>query len=438
MWIGYNLFKYYLSNQLLQCLRTNSTRFLLIFLMFLPLVDALQGTTGFGLSQAPPPSYWPTDEWLTSTPKDQGMDSSLLTELLDYIDVHYSSTIDSLIIVRNGYIVLEAYPSGLSPDYLHVLHSVTKSFTSALIGIAIQEGFIDSVHQKVVDFFPDRSIANLTSLKQVMTLEHLLTMTTGFEWDEWQYPYTDTRNGLIRAITSGDFVQYMLDLPVESVPGTVWTYCTGASHLLSAILEEVTNQSTLAFAQDYLFDPLGISSVYWGSDSQGVYFGGSELYLKPRDMAKFGLLFLNNGTWDGQQIVPNEWVLNSTSTLYHQFSDDYNGYGYQWWTWPSLGGVYYASGLYQQKIIVVPEHDLVVVFTADLREGADPEPALLYHFILPAVVDETNTAFKIDRAMIVPLFGLVVIISPAIVFLVYLRKEQKHWHSLSAGNPDRT
>ena len=401
------------------------------------MVELFQTPTSFGFFQSPSTSYWPTDEWLNSTPEEQGMDSSRLNELKDYIGKYYSRIMDSIIIVRNGYIVLEEYPSGLSPDALHILHSVTKSFTSALIGIAIQQGLIEDVNQKVLDFFPNRSIANLSPEKQNMTLEHLLTMTTGFQWNEWQYSYEDYRNDLIRAINSGNFVQFMLDLPMDSIPGTVWTYCTGASHLLSAIIEVVSNKSTLTFAQEYLFGPLGITDVYWRFDAQHVYYGGSELHLNPRDMAKFGLLFLNNGSWNGQQIIPSDWIFNSTSTIYHQFSDEYNGYGYQWWTWPSLGGVYYAAGLYQQKIIVVPEHDLIVIFTADMRSGSDPEPSILYHFIIPAVSKTTKATFLIDNRAVVPLIGLIAIISPGIVFLLYWRREQHHWQSFKIGKPER-
>ena len=426
------------NNHISRLLRKNWTRYIILGLLFLPLISTPQGRGSLGFFHSPSASYWPTDEWLTSTPEEQGMDATPLTELQDYIETHYSSTIDSLIIVRHGYIVFEDYPSGFNPNTLHILHAVTKSFTSALMGIAIQQGYINNVDQKVVDFFPDRSIANLSSFKKAMTLEHLLTMTTGFEWDEWQYPYSDSRNGLVRAITSGDFVQYVLDLPVVSAPGTVWTYCTGASHLLSAIIEEVSNQSTLAFAQEYLFDPLGITSVFWPTDSQGIHFGGSELHLKPRDMTKFGLLYLNNGTWDGQQIIPSDWVFNSSSTLYHQFSDEFNGYGYQWWTWPSLGEVYYAAGLYQQKIIVVPEDDLVVVFTADLREGVDPEPVLLYHFILPAATNEAQALFQLDTKALIPLLSVIIIFSPVILSLSYWRKEKMYWLSLSPENSDRT
>lgn len=419
-------------------LRKNWRLFLLSILILFPLSESIQGTPGSCSLQSLPPNYWPTDDWLTSTPEERGMDSTGLNELSDYIESHYSSTIDSLIIVRNGYIVHEEYPSGFNPELLHVLHSVTKSFVSALIGIAIQQGFINNVNQKVVDFFPDRLIANLTSFKQAMTLEHLLTMTTGFQWDEWKYPYTDSRNDERRAQNSGDYVQYMLDLPMESAPGTVWAYCSGASHLLSAIIEKVSNQSTLDFAFDYLFDPLGINTVSWQSDSQGIYFGGSTLMLKPQDMAKFGLLYLHDGTWDGQQILSKDWVRNSSSTLYHPFSDEYNGYGYQWWTWPFLGEVYYAAGSFQQKIIIVPEHDLVIVFAADIHEGPDIEPVLLYHFIIPSVIDEVKPAFQLDRTMIIPLFGLATTISPAIAFLIYRRKVRKHWYSLSTKNLERT
>jgi CubicO group peptidase (beta-lactamase class C family) len=400
-------------------------------------VELSQTTTSLGFFQSPSTSYWPTDEWLNSTPEEQGMDSSRLNELKDYIEKYYSRTMDSLIIVRNGYIILEEYPSGLNPDTLHILHSVTKSFTSALIGIAIKQELIKNVNQKVLDFFPNRSIANLSPEKQNMTLEHLLTMTTGFQWNEWQYSYEDNRNDLIRAINSGDFVQFMLDLPMGSTPGTVWTYCTGASHLLSAIIEAVSNKSTLTFAQEYLFGPLGITDVYWQYDSQHVYYGGSALHLNPRDMAKFGLLFLNNGSWDGQQIIPSDWIFNSTSTIYHQFSEEYNGYGYQWWTWPSLGGVYYAAGLYQQKIIVVPEHNLIVIFTADLRAGNDPEPAILYHFIIPAVDSKSSTAFQLDNSALIPLIGMVVVFSPVFVFLVCWRREHQYWKSQSIRKPER-
>lgn len=399
------------------------------------MVELFQSPISLGYFQSHSTSYWPTDEWINSTPEEQGMDSSQLNELKDYIEKYYSRTMDSLIIIRNGYIVFEEYPSGLNPDTLHALHSVTKSFTSALIGIAIEQGLIENVNQKVLEFFPNRSISNLTSEKQNMTIKHLLTMTSGFQWNEWQYTYQDSRNIVTRAINSGDFVQFMLDLPMDFTPGTVWSYCTGASHLLSAIIEIVSNKSTLTFAQEYLFDPLGITDVYWQFDAQHIYYGGSSLQLNPHDMAKFGLLFLKNGSWDDHQIIPADWIINSTSTIYHPFSEEYYGYGYQWWTWPSLGGAYYASGVNKQKIIIVPEHDLVVIFTADIRYEPDPEPAILYHFILSAINRAKKSIFLLDSRSIIPLAGILVVISPEIVFLVYWRKEHYNWQTYNSENP---
>ena len=306
------------------------------------------------------------------------------------VEQNFDKDLDSVLVIRNGYIVLEMYPSNYdygftkihiyNENMTHILHSVTKSFSSALIGIAIQQGLIEGVNQKVVDFFSDRTIENLDSRKQNITLEHLLTMTTGFEWNEWNYPYTDSRNMLIQMINSGDAIQFMLNRPMASNPGEEWTYCTGASHLLSAILSQVSGYRALQFAREFLFGPLGIARAFWTPDSQGINYGGSELHLTPRAMAKFGFLYLNNGTWDGQQIVLADWVMNSTKPHFNLAS-----YGYQWWLNPSAE-LYHASGVYGQEIFIVPNHNLVVVFTGDFI-NVNPEYQLLFNYILPAVTD---------------------------------------------------
>ena len=309
------------------------------------------------------------------------MDSTKLDEMMEYID-EQGFAIDSVIVVRKGYIVLEEYPNPIYyQDRLHRTYSVTKSFTSALIGIAIHEGFIDSVEQKVVDFFPDREIANLDARKQSMTLEHLLTMTSGFKWDESTYPYTDDRNINRQMWLSDDPVQFVLDRPMVNDPGVKWVYTTGCSILLGEIVEHVTGNTTLEFAHEYLFNPLGIKSVLW-TRNKGYSNTGGGLSLKPRDIVKLGFLYLNNGTWDGEQIVPSEWVARSTETSFYHRSED-SGYGYQWWTHPRRG-VYYAVGLYKQRVFVVPDLDMVVVFTANVREGPEPISGLLYSFIFAA------------------------------------------------------
>ena len=328
----------------------------------------------------------PTTEWQASTPEEQEMDSKKLDTMMDFIGKR-GLAIDSVIVVRHGYIVLEEYPNpACSQNRLHEVHSVTKSFISALVGIAIREGFIESVEQRVVDFFPNRTIENLDSRKRSMTLEHLLTMTSGLEWDESTYPYGDSRNDVRQMYLSSDAAQFVLDRPMANDPGVGWLYNSGCSHLLSAIITQTTERSTLNFAREFLFGPLGISNVEWWLYPPGTYYGAGDLHLTSRDMAKFGYLYLNNGTWNDKQIVPTEWVARSTETSYRVPGGA--GYGYQWWTLPS-SGVYFASGAHGQSIFVLPNLDVVVVFTStsrslDVKEGPRPEPGLLFRFIMPA------------------------------------------------------
>jgi len=371
--------------------------------------------------EASGPQYWPTNGWQTSQPEIQGMSSTKLQELYTYIR-NQNLPLDSVIVVRNGYIVYEDYPNSgtYGQNSLHILHSVTKSFTSALTGIAIQEGYIESVHDTVLSYFPNRTIANLDAWKQNMTVEHLLNMMAGMEWDEWTYPYSDMRNDLIQMIYSGDCVQFMLDRNMAAAPGTVWLYNTGASHLLAGIIHQTTGQTPLQYGHEVLFAPLGISNVDWTSDSQGLNFGGSELSLRPRDMAKFGFLYLHNGSWDGQQIIPEAWVTQSRESA--AFPSSGTGYGYQWWK--ILGfGTFEARGLHNQWIIVDTENDLVIVFTASDFNGQIPIFYLVSEYILsaigefPLVVDVFPWEMTLTLSLIIG-----VPIAVTAVFLIRKRK----------------
>jgi len=317
--------------------------------------------------------YFPTEEWRTSTPEVQGMDSALLKQMMDEIKTG-NHAIDSVLVVRNGYIVWEEYPNDMLYDrnMPHVLYSVTKSFTSALIGIAINKGYLKSVDQKVVDFFPDKTIANLDERKRNITIENLLMMTSGFEWNEISYGYSDPRNSLAQALSSGDYVQYVLDRPMAYQPGETFVYNTGNTQVLSAIITKVTGLSTDAFAQKYLFEPIGITSSYWNNDAQDIPLGGSGLELTPRNAAKFGYLFLNNGVWGGKQIVPADWVTRSTSNT----QSIYGNYGYLWWI-NTLFDYYNASGLYGQRIFVAPKSDLVCVITTSKEESSFVDQAFI-------------------------------------------------------------
>jgi CubicO group peptidase (beta-lactamase class C family) len=304
------------------------------------------------------------------------MDSDMLGRMLDTID-EQRMAIDGVVVIRNGYIVAEQYYSPYTENSRHVLYSCTKSFISALTGIAVGDGYIDSVDHPVLDFFPDRTFANVDTRKEAMTLENILTMRTGLAWEEGMPAYQ-------ALMGSSDWVGFMLDKPMEADPGSQFNYCSGCSYLLSAIIQETTGTNPLEFAQNRLFDPLGITNFTWELDSSGIPNGGWGLEMTPRDMAKFGYLFLNQGIWDGQQIIPADWVAASTQPgLEVEAGVDY---AYQWWVYPS-SNLYAAQGLYAQKIYVIPELEMVVVFTADAR-NTDPTFDLLEDWIIPAAQEQ--------------------------------------------------
>ncbi len=307
-----------------------------------------------------PVQVWPTNGWAISSPEEQGMNSTLLDQVYDHVRESEAS-IRSLLVIRHGYLIAEEYflPQVYDVNTTHIVFSVTKSVVSCLIGIAIDKGFIDNTSQPLLDFFPDRTIANPSAWKENITLEDVLRMRSGFEWDEDGY---DTYNDYFGMKDSADWTQYVLDKPMEYEPGTHFYYNSGNSHLLATIINVTTGMTPLAFADQYLFGPLGITSRGWLPDPHGVSFGGSDLALRPRDMAKIGLLYINNGTWDTQQIVSSDWVNSSN----HGPSTPYGGtsYGYQWWI-NDYQNWYSARGYNGQLIYVVPEHDVVVVFSSD-------------------------------------------------------------------------
>jgi len=280
----------------------------------------------------------------------------------------------SLLVIRNGYIVSETYFGSSTPGTRREIYSVTKSFIGTLIGIAIDKGLIGGVDRPVGGFFPDRSFASWDAAKQAMTLENLLTMTAGLDWTE-----SDAAYGQL--YRSRDWVKFMLDEPMRSRPGAEFNYCSGCSHVLSAIIQRQTGMNTRDFAQRELFEPLGITGAAWDTDTTGISIGGWGLKLTPREMAKLGYLYLNGGEWDGRQIVSTNWV--KAATRKHTGTDSDLGYGYQWWIYPRWGA-YAALGRYGQTIFVIPDLNLIVVTTAAL-EGHDPIFDLIEEYIVPAV-----------------------------------------------------
>jgi CubicO group peptidase (beta-lactamase class C family) len=292
--------------------------------------------------------------------------------------------IDAVAVIRNGHLVLDAAVEPFGPGDKHIIHSCTKSIVSVLIGIAIEQGYIDSVEQPILELLPGRSVANLEARKEAMTLEHLLTMTTGLDCqDSYLYRW----RGLGEMRNRDDWVQYVLDLPMVAEPGTTFEYCNGASYLLSAIIQEATGMTAMAYAQENLFDPLGISGVDWPSSPQGISIGWGELWMKPLDLAKIGYLYLHGGQWAGEQIVPSRWVEASTTAQIPATLQ--GGYGYQWWIDDS-DSYYIALGYAGQFLFVLPQLDMVVVFLSDLddRDFYVPQD-LLAEYILPSALSST-------------------------------------------------
>jgi CubicO group peptidase (beta-lactamase class C family) len=315
------------------------------------------------------------------------MTTEFLTALDEYIDEAYlGNPIVSSLVIKNGYLVHETYyePSyGRGMNDTRNIYSCTKSVTSTLIGIAISHGNL-SLDDYLIDFFPNLTIANLDVRKSAVTVEHLLTMSSGLPWDEWSHGYNHPDNDWYRMTTSENWVEFVINRPMDYAPGEQWVYNTGGSHLLSAILTQATNMTAQDYAETYLFGPLGITDYIWARDPQGLNNGGSSLHLRPRDMAKIGFLFLNNGTWNGEQIVPADWV-NQASDLQVTFSGA-RGYGYQWWVYGPIStpqtACYSARGYLGQFIYVFPEMNMVVVFTADSHVIEDFY--YLENYILPA------------------------------------------------------
>jgi CubicO group peptidase (beta-lactamase class C family) len=326
---------------------------------------------------------WPTNGWQTASPESQGMNSLTLAPMLDAIAQQHVA-IHSVLVIRNGYLVLETYNYPYTADDLHTVYSVTKSFTSALFGIALDQGYIKGVDQPMLDFFPDYTPDNLDASKQAITLENLLTMSPGLEW-----PGGMGEPLLGEMINdSDDWIQFMLDRPMQYEPGKTFVYNSGVSNLIAAAVAQAAGQPLLDFAKTNLFDLLGIQSVEWAHDPAGRYLGGFGLQLTPRDMAKLGYLYLNNGQWDGKQIVSADWVAASTQKHIdaRPLSD---GYGYQWWV--DIHNYYMAIGYGGQFIIVYPEKNLVAVFTSALSAtgGSEPE-ADFQKYIIPAVESDES------------------------------------------------
>ena len=364
------------------------------------------------VSLAGPAEAWPTKGWSASTPGDQGLDRAGLESLDRELAAGQHGYVDSMLVIRHGYVVFEkSYPHdydrlfvgkgapGLYNYYdpawhpywkhgeLHTMQSVSKSFTSALVGIAIRRGEIPGVDAKVMPYFSAFKAQN-DPRRDAMTLRDVLTMTTGIRWDESSSSYTNAKNNCAEMEATDDWIQYVLEQPMAFEPAKQFEYNSGATELLSYLIKKTTGKEADEYAREHLFAPLGIEYA-WKRTPKGLADTEGGLYLRPRDLAKLGLLYLKDGVWEGKRILPEGWVKDST-TWHTDTKGGRRGYGYKWWVLsrkgPGTYEAYAALGYGGQRLIVVPALDLILVFTGwNIYDKPELDPFLALERVLGAV-----------------------------------------------------
>ena len=296
-----------------------------------------------------------------------GAASSFAPRQIDYAAAHRAAQqlprLHSLLISQHGDLVFERYYNGTDSHRPQNMKSASKSVISALIGIAIDEGIIESVDVKIADYFPEIISEQRNADKQIISIGNLLTMQSGLE--------TTSNRNYGKWVLSDNWVEFAIDQPLVAVPGTRMLYSTGSTHILSAIITRATGMDTKEFAQKVLTSRLGYSMSYWSQDPQGIYFGGNDMEMTPRQMLAFGSLYLNDGRYNDQQIISAGWVQESHRPHARAPRGQGRFYGYGWWLRDLAGmQVPVAWGYGGQLIFVVKELDMVVVATSDSTPGA--------------------------------------------------------------------
>jgi CubicO group peptidase (beta-lactamase class C family)/outer membrane lipoprotein-sorting protein len=354
------------------------------------------------------------DGWLTASLTDVGMETEPLVDLMDQLLNRSDHFTHSVLVIKNGKLVFEEYFSGsdlvvnedtltklvlpggkyqtkevaFDRDTLHFQASVTKSFTSLLLGIALDKQLIRGVHEKMFSFFPEYSALD-SGLKSDITIKHMLSMSSGIPWSE-SYPFNDSRNYIYQLLAADDPLEYVLDLKLFTTPGRRFNYNSGTTVLLGDIIRRTAKASVENFAEKHLFAPLGIKKFRMVNlpNAKEVFFGSSGLYLRPRDMAKIGQLYLQNGLWENKRIVSSKWVRESVEQSIgfppsHALQHFAESYGYQWWLgtyYTKNAKAYMAAGFGGQFIVVFPELEMVVVLTGG--NWYDRSPFLTYDFAI--------------------------------------------------------
>ena len=335
-----------------------------------------------------------------------GINENRIELLIDDINNGVYQEVHSIVIIKDDRLVFEEYFAGhdfryngnnfhgnyinFNRDTRHNTHSATKSITSALAGIAIERGEIGSVDDKIFSYFPDYDSLR-DSQKDKITVEHLLTMSSGFEWNEWDVSISQSDHDIVRFNQSPDPVHYILSKPVVTEPGTQYYYNGGTVDLLGQLVRNASGLNVKNFSRNYLFSPLGITNYNWQTlYPSGITCCHGDIYITPRDMAKFGYLYLNRGMWNGTRVISEEWVDISVQNHIIPPVNWADGYGYLWWikTFSSnlrVYNTYNAEGWGGQQIVIIPSENMVVVFTGANYVSNPPCDEIMKTFILRAL-----------------------------------------------------
>jgi CubicO group peptidase (beta-lactamase class C family) len=337
---------------------------LLLRISILMLILAIIAGCGPSQEELEAVDYTPQsgDDWRVSTPAEQGLDPTQVAEL--YLNAAELERLYGLLVIKNGYLVAEGYFNEGSLEQKARIQSVTKSYTSALVGIALEQGCLSSLDQKMIDFFPEVADRITDPRKKEITIRQMLQMRAG-------YPSEESDSALWEGLLSGHYPPLIEDFPLVADPGTDFNYSNLTSNWLGIIVDRACGMHLKDYAQEHLFMPMGTEAGDWGTDWDGHNNGCGDLHLMARDMAKFGLLYLNGGEYQGTQILPAGWVKNSLQTYSEHARSNIGrfrdiGYSYHWWS-ATAGDhpVNFAWGHGGQLIVLVDDLDLVVVVTAD-------------------------------------------------------------------------
>lgn len=349
------------------------------------------------------------DGWVPASLAEVDMAEQPLVDALNAIERGTYNEIHGLVIIRYGRLVLETYGRGrmydgsddmftpvmdFDRDTLHIVHSVSKSFMSTLAGIAIRDGFIADENKSVLDFFPEHA-GQFAIAKQDISIGHLMSMSSGLEWNEWDVPAMDFQNNdAIRYQNASDPSSYFFSKNLIHDPGSTFYYNTAGFQMMGEVIRRATGMHLDDYANQMLFQPLGIERFEWLQYPHGSMYIVGDILLRPRDMAKFGQLFLQDGQWSGQQIAPADWLQLATAESFSIARIGYKGfsnYGFFWWlkdfsvgttTVPAIC----ADGLAGQAIMIFPTLDMIVVVTGGNYDSPNREHDLVSNHILPSVI----------------------------------------------------